>query len=1013
MKRTFTHNRISCALILLMLLSAFRLTAQEEMLGLTTNGGPEGKGTLYSIKTNGADFSVVNGFADWGDGPLGNLTKGADGDFYGMTYQGGTYGYGTIFKMTAAGKVTVIKQFDLTNDGGYPKGSLLLATDGNFYGYVSGGSVNNGGAIFRLTPAGVYTIVRSLSVNTDGGRPQGKLIQGTDGNLYGMNYAGGSGSYGTIFKLTLTGTYTVLKALKQTDGGNAYGSLIQAKDGNLYGMTYWGGGTNFGTVFRITTTGVYTILRSFTPATDGSYPWGDLVEGKDGFLYGMCANGGANGNGTIFKISTAGQFTLLRALSAAVEGGNPSGNLIQGTDGNFYGLTKNLAGGFHGSVIKMTPAGVVTVLKKFELATTGGYPGGSLYQNTDGVLYGMTNDGGTNAHGTIFKVTTAGVYTVLAALSGSTVGNIPQGALVIGKDSVRYGVNRNGGAYGWGTIFKSCAGSLSVVKSFNKNVDGANPVNTLLRATDGNYYGMTETGGTNGGGTIFRMTAAGAVAVIRHLKATTDGSNPKGPLVQGPDGALYGMTSGGGTGNSGTIFRITTAGAFTVLRHLVASTDGSAAEGGLTVGKDGLLYGLTSYNSRFFKITTAGVFTVIKTLTYGTEGNGFTGSLLLAKDGFFYGNNSTGGKSSAGTIFKITTAGVVTVLRSLTATTDGSAPKGSLMQAADGNLYGICTGGGTNKAGTLFRISTAGNFAVLRHFSLLKDGGVPSGGLILAPKNNLIAATIAAQTLAEDATKAVVLGGNGGTPQVFNITVAPKNGTLSGTGANRTYTPRLNFNGVDSFSYTISIGCMASKPVVVKFTITPVNDKPVLTAIPAKTVVAGTKLTFAARATDPDAGAVIKYTLVSPPTGATIVATTGAFTWTPSAVGTYTISVRATDNTNLFDEKPVTITVTAAVAGLASLSSIGAETKVSGYGEGKLYPNPVSGESCKVQLQESATHISSQLYNAGGLCVGRNIHRAAAGNLLEIDLRDIPAGSYFLVIQTEKINYRFTVVRVK
>ncbi len=100
---------------------------------------------------------------------------------------------------------------------------MLLAKDGNFYGYVTSGTINNRGGIFKLTPSGTYNIVRSLSVNTDGGRPQGKLVQGTDGNFYGMNYGGGTNGYGTIFKLS-AGVYTVLKNLSKAEGGNPYGS---------------------------------------------------------------------------------------------------------------------------------------------------------------------------------------------------------------------------------------------------------------------------------------------------------------------------------------------------------------------------------------------------------------------------------------------------------------------------------------------------------------------------------------------------------------------------------------------------------------------------------------------------------------------------------------------------------------------------------------------------------------------------------------------------------------------
>lgn len=1013
----FFYN-LSQVLSILTLLFSFSQAAlaQDELMGVTTNGGPEGKGTVFSIKTNNTGFALVKSFADWGNGPLANLVKGADGALYGTTYQGGTFGYGTIFKITTTGVLTVIKQLDMTNDGGYPKGSLLLAKDGNFYGYVTSGTVNNGGGIFKLTPAGVYTIVRSLSVNTDGGRPQGKLIQATDGNFYGMNYGGGTNGYGTIFKLTSTGTYTVLKHLSKTDGGNPYGSLIQAKDGHLYGMNYWGGATGYGTIFKITTAGAYTILRSFNSATDGAYPYGDLLQAKDGLLWGMTNSGGANYNGTIFKITTTGTFTVVRSLSTSTDGGGPAGNLVQATDGNFYGMQKYTSGGTHGSVFKMTPTGTYTVIKKFDLTTTGGYPAGSLFQNSDGAFYGMTNQGGKNFTGTVFKITSAGALTVISHLNGATLGNEPQENLVAGKDSALYGMTRYGGTYNFGTIYKICGGATTVVRSFNKTTDGATPGGGLVRASDGNFYGMTETGGTYSMGTIFKLTATGTFSVLKHFSTAADGAYPKGTLVQGSDGALYGITSAGGTGNAGTIFRITTAGVFKVLRHLVATTDGSASEGSLTLGKDGNLYGLTSYNSRFFKITNTGTFTVLKTLNYTNDGNGFAGSLIIGKDGLFYGTNGTGGRSSGGTIFKVTTAGVLTVLRSLVPTTDGSQPKGTLVQAADGNFYGVTSNGGTYKAGTIFKITAAGAFSVLRHFNLLKDGGTPLGGLIIAPKNNLVANPIKNVAVTEDVAKAIVLSGNGSSLQKFTITTAPKNGTVTGTGANWTYKPKANYNGLDSFYYTVSVGCISSKPAVVSFVIAAVNDAPVLDSIRSKTVVKGKALTFTATATDVDAGQTKKFSLITPPTGATINVTTGAFTWTPAAAGTFTFKVRVTDNGSpvLYDEETIKVTVTNTLAARVAseeATEVNAETKLPGIVNGKLYPNPATGGKCTIVLEEDFVKVNTTILDARGTVVAVNRHRNAGYRQLEIDLAGIPAGQYIVVVQTENGRNTFKLIK--
>jgi uncharacterized repeat protein (TIGR03803 family) len=988
-----------------------KLQAQEELIGLSSNGGQEGKGTAFSIMTNGTGFSIIKGFADWGAGPLGHLVRGADGNMYGTSYQGGTYGHGTIFKVTSAGVVTVLKHLNLSVDGGYPKGSLLLASDGNFYGTVSGGSPNNGGAIFRITPAGVYTIVRSLSINTDGGRPAGSLIQATDGNLYGLNYAGGASSYGTIFRLSLTGVYTVLKVFNNVDGSNPYGSLVQATDGNFYGMTYGGGTVKFGVIFKMTPAGVYTILRSFNGTTDGGYPLGSLVQGKDGLLYGMATARGGFSNGTVFKISTAGVFTLLKALSATVEGAGPEGHLIQASDGNFYGMTAYSSGGTNGTVFKMTPAGVITVLNKFVSATTGAGPAGSLYQHTDGNFYGMTNSGGTNFYGTIFKITPAGVTTVISHLSGASHGNEPQDRLVLGKDSAYYGTTRFGGTKNHGTIFKICGGITSVLRHLDKNITGGNPVGSLLRAADGNFYGTTETGGTNGAGTIFRITPTGALTVIRHLAANTDGGYPKGSLVQGTDGALYGMTSSGGTGAGGTVFKITTAGVYTVLRHLAYATDGSNPEGDLVFGKDGNLYGMTYNASRFFRVTTAGVFTVLTTFNSTTQGSYPTGGLILAKDGNFYGTHTTGGTNRGGTIFRITTAGAVTVLRHLNPATDGSVPKGTLLQATDGNLYGLTSAGGTFNSGTIFRVTTGGAYTVLRQMNIATDGAAAFGGMILAPKNNLVALPQANLALKEDGTLAVVLKGTGTTTPVFNIAVAPRNGTLTGTGANRVYKPKLNYNGRDSFAFTISVGCLSSKPAYVSFNIAAVNDTPVLAPIGPKTATRGVAMTFRATATDVDAGQTKTFSLLTPPAGALINATTGTFTWTPATAGKFSVKVRVTDNGSptLYDEETVVVTVANPPTGLASGS--GAMTKTGIVHTNTLYPNPVSGGQCSIVLEENFEHVNTIITDTKGTEVLRNIHSIAGGNRLDLDVTKLRPGIYIVQVRTENSQQSFRFIK--
>jgi uncharacterized repeat protein (TIGR03803 family) len=193
-------------------------------------------------------------------------------------------------------------------------------------------------------------------------------------------------------------------------------------------------------------------------------------------------------------------------------------------------------------------------------------------------------------------------------------------------------------------------------------------------------------------------------------------------------------------------------------------------------------------------------------------------------------------------------------MRQLTAATDGSVPKGNLIQANDGNFYGTTSTGGTNNAGTIFKITATGAYTVLRHLNIATDGGNPYGSLIIAPINNLVA-NAQSITTNEDTKKTLTLTGSGGSPLTFTVIAKPKHGSVTGgAGASRTYTPKLNYNGNDQFTFTANLGCLSSLPATVSITVTPINDTPVLAAIGNKTVVKNSLLTFTATATDVDAG---------------------------------------------------------------------------------------------------------------------------------------------------------------
>jgi uncharacterized repeat protein (TIGR03803 family) len=368
---------------------------------------PASNVTNVQVTCTGGKESVLHSFGGVSDGasPEGNLIQASDGNFYGVTAGGGVHGNGTVFKITPSGTETVIYSFGPSPDGANPYGTLVQASDGTLYGTTQAGGAGYG-TVFKITTAGAESVIYPFGPPPDGANPYGGLTLASDGNLYGMTSAGGVG-YGTVFKVTTGGTETRLHSFAASNDGNfPEGGLIQGTDGNLYGMTHLGGaGSNFGTVFKISTSGTtYKVLHSFGTAGDGSQPYGSLVQASDGNLYGTTTVGGTASLGTVFKITTSGTETVLHSFGSPADGANPYGRLIQGSDGALYGLTQAGGANNQGSVFQITTAGTEAVLYSFGSTSDGTGPKAGLLQAGNGALYGITPAGGANNLGAVFEI---------------------------------------------------------------------------------------------------------------------------------------------------------------------------------------------------------------------------------------------------------------------------------------------------------------------------------------------------------------------------------------------------------------------------------------------------------------------------------------------------------------------------------------------------------------------------------------------------------------------------------
>jgi uncharacterized repeat protein (TIGR03803 family) len=280
--------------------------------------------------------------------------------------------------------------------------------DGKFYGTTAEGGASGLGTVFNVTAGGTLTILHNFS-GMDGEIPSGALVEGVDGNYYGTTQFGGNigSGYGTVFKITPTGTFTSLHSFNDTtDGYEPFAGLTLTSTGQFYGTTAGGPGADFGTVFKISSKGVYTLLHSFIDS-DGWEPEGVLLQATSGKLYGTTVRGGADGLGEVFTITTGGTFTLLHSFATVTEGYEPTDGLIQASDGNFYGTTFGGGTFGEGNIFEMNSAGAPTTLHSFsggDGGSDGNQPFGGLTQHTSGVLFGTTGGVSSGGVGTVFSL---------------------------------------------------------------------------------------------------------------------------------------------------------------------------------------------------------------------------------------------------------------------------------------------------------------------------------------------------------------------------------------------------------------------------------------------------------------------------------------------------------------------------------------------------------------------------------------------------------------------------------
>jgi uncharacterized repeat protein (TIGR03803 family) len=452
-----------------------------------------------------------------------------------------------------------------------PRGDLLLANDGNFYIATYAGGSAGVGAIARISPAGVVTVVHSLSgASAEGRTPYAKMMQASDGNLYGTTYLGGTDGRGTVFRVSLTGDFATVYSFKAgaAEAILPYAGLVQASDGNLYGTTLRGGTNDKGAVFRLSLSGTFTVLHSFA-GNDGENPEGTLIVGPSGDLFGTTLGGGSGDRGTVFRVPLSGtltslySFPSLGAFSAAgvainATGANPRAGLLLATDGNFYGTAYQGGADGYGTVFRMTTAGAVSVVHAFTGASLGGaFPLAGVTQDVAGDLFGTTERGGPVNQGSAWRISSSNQFRILHGFQGSVNDGSSPYTTLVPLGGFLYGASYSDSTFGTGAIFKLDVGSAGVppvqlsVAPIAMTV-GATATLTWSSATaascttSGAWTNTVTTSGnlavtpTSAGIYTYVLSCADSASVVRNAYASLSVNAPVAQTVDGGGGGAGG-----------------------------------------------------------------------------------------------------------------------------------------------------------------------------------------------------------------------------------------------------------------------------------------------------------------------------------------------------------------------------------------------------------------------------------------------------------------------------------------
>lgn len=724
-----------------------------ELWGTTSEGGKYGGGTIF--KTNAIDdyFSVEHSFyvENRGAHPIsGHLTEGTNGKLYGLTSGGGIYNKGVLFEYDPQDNTYVVKVDFEGSNGDDAFGGLMLASNGVMYGVTRNGGKSNSGVLFKY----IYTdnqFVQLLDFSDYGAlSPENPPIEASNGKFYGVTseaFFEGKIENGTLYEFDPnTYNFEVKIIFDNADkGSKPMAKLIQATNGKLYGTTFSGGINEKGVLFEYDLEAeLYNKKIDFGGELYGATPDAGVEEFTTGQLFGITRSGGLNDDGVLYRYDLAtNEFVKLIDLERQESGGGASVNMIRTVNGDYFGVTRY--GGTNGEgVLFQYDLTNNSLTKKvdFNIDIHGGLPT-SLMEASSGKIYGMTYRGGKGGRGSIYK------YDPLTEVFSKEIdlnimsreGGFPESSLIRGSNNKFYGMTRSGGVNSYATLFEYDQETKDIKKlhDFDGPFSGSGLLRVayLMKASNGKLYGSTRAGGELDRGVIFEYdTEISQLTSLLSLGSNlTNTSTPIGKLAENQEGKLYGTTHFGGENDHGIIFEY----------DLITNKLSKKAEfhidntgykpNGLIAATNGKLYGTNKRgggngHGTFFEFDPKNS-ELNKIIDFNRDVNGSSPAGGLVE----HSNNKIYGVTTSGELFEYDPDTEILIKK--VETESGRQPIGGLSLSTNGLIYGTMAFGGNYDGGLLFSYNpTLTELKVEKHFRAI-HGQSPFGSLLFVEVNKL------------------------------------------------------------------------------------------------------------------------------------------------------------------------------------------------------------------------------------------------------------------------------------